>query len=125
MARDAVANKVFVASATTAVRYPTIYGTGVVASKGLAARGRRDELSGVGVGAERLIYKELAALLEAVQKKGKSYVDRFDTSVFDSDYVTGDVTPEYLQALEDARNDDAKSQRESSSRINIVGLHND
>jgi amidophosphoribosyltransferase len=125
MARDAGAKKVFFASAAPAVRYPNVYGIDMPAAKELIAHGRTDDQVGEWIGADRLIYQDLEDLIEAVQKKGKAYVDRFDTSVFDSDYVTGDVTPEYLQALEDARNDDAKSQRESSSRINIVGLHND
>ena len=75
------------------------------------------------LGTDRLIFQDLEDLIDAVQKKGKSHVDRFDTSVFDGQYVTGDVTPEYLQALEDRRNDGAKEQRAARSE-SILDLHN-
>jgi amidophosphoribosyltransferase len=58
-----------------------------------------------------------------VQKQGKSDVDRFDTSVFDSDYVTGDVTEAYLRRLEAMRNDAAKEARRNLGE-SIIELHN-
>jgi amidophosphoribosyltransferase len=60
-----------------------------------------------------------------VQKKGKSHVDRFDTSVFSGEYVTGDVNAAYLGNLEDQRSDDAKQQREAGLVHNVIGVHND
>jgi amidophosphoribosyltransferase len=35
----------------------------------------------------------------------------FDTSCFSGEYVTGDVTPEYLARLKGERSDEAKQQR--------------
>jgi amidophosphoribosyltransferase len=43
--------------------------------------------------------------------------------VFDGVYVTGDVTPEYLQALEANRNDVAKTAHGSFSE-NVIDLYN-
>ena len=61
------------------------------------------------IGADAVIYQALPDLIKAVQKKGKVDVDRFDTSVFDGDYVTGDVTPAYLSQLEHERNDETQA----------------
>ena len=70
------------------------------------------------------MYQDLKDLIDAVQKKGKTHVDRFDTSVFNGEYVTGDVTEQYLADLEAARNDTAKAERDACKGINVVGLHN-
>lgn len=70
-----------------------------------------------------MIYQDLEDLVDAVQKKGKSDVDRFDASVFNGDYVTGDVTPGYLSELECQRNDAAKGHG-SESAGSVIELHN-
>ena len=41
----------------------------------------------------------------------KARIEFFDTSCFSGEYVTGDVTPEYLANLERERSDDAKARR--------------
>ena len=123
MARDAGANKVYFASAAPPVRYPNVYGIDMPAASELVAHGRSDEEVGRLIGADHLIYQSLEDLIDAVQKKGKSRVDRFDASVFDGKYVTGDVTQDYLDRLETQRNDTAKQERESSAQ-SIIELHN-
>jgi amidophosphoribosyltransferase len=105
MARDAGARRVYFASASPPVRYPNVYGIDMPAASELVAHGRTEEEIRQVLGADRLIFQDLEDLIDAVQKKGKSDVDRFDTSVFDSDYVTGDVTEVYLRQLEAMRND--------------------
>lgn len=124
MARAAGANKVFFASAAPAVRYPNVYGIDMPAASELVAHGRTDDEVGEWIGADKLIYQDLEDLIDAVQKKGRTHVDRFDASVFNGEYVTGDVTEEYLAALEAARNDGAKAKRGAGKGINVVGLHN-
>jgi amidophosphoribosyltransferase len=123
MARDAGAHRVYFASAAPPVRFPNVYGIDMPAASELIAHGRTEEEVARELGADRLIFQELGDLIDAVQKKGKSHVDRFDTSVFDGFYVTGDVTPEYLQALEANRNDIAKSAYGSFSE-NVIDLYN-
>jgi len=108
MARDAGAKRVYFASAAPPVRYPNVYGIDMPAASELIAHGRSEEEICRLLGADGLIFQDLDDLIEAVQKKSKSDVDRFDTSVFDSEYVTGDVTPYYLDQLEQDRNDSAK-----------------
>jgi amidophosphoribosyltransferase len=87
------------------------------------AHGRSVEEVAQVLGADALIYQDLVDLIEAVQKRGRSHVDRFDCSVFDGDYVTGDVTTGYLEHLEANRNDHAKEARSRHSET-VIELHN-
>ncbi|AFL72710.1 amidophosphoribosyltransferase [Thiocystis violascens] len=119
MARDAGAHRVYFASAAPPVRYPNVYGIDMPAASELIAHGRTEEEVARELGTDGLIFQDLGDLIEAVQKKGKSHVDRFDTSVFDGVYVTGDVTPDYLASLEARRNDGAKDSRLSCSESAI------
>lgn len=124
MVRAAGAKKVFFASAAPAVRYPNVYGIDMPAATELVAHGRTEDEVGDWIGADKLIYQDLEDLIDAVQKKGKTHVDRFDTSVFDGDYVTGDVNDGYLNDLEAARNDAAKAEKEKKKAQAIISMHN-
>jgi len=123
MARDAGARRVYFASAAPPVRYPNVYGIDMPAASELVAHGRSEAEIEQELGADRLIFQDLPDLIEAVQKKSKSNVDRFDTSVFDGVYVTGDVTSDYLDDLERARNDSAKEQRSRCDET-VIELYN-
>ena len=124
MARDAGAKKVYFASAAPPVRYPNVYGIDMPAASELVAHGRTEEEVCEWIGADGLIYQDLEDLKEAVQKKGRTHVDRFDASVFDGEYVTGDVTEHYLEDLECSRNDDAKARKDAANGIDVLGVHN-
>jgi len=80
----------------------------------LIAHGRSDEEVAKSIGADWLVYQDLKDLVDAV-RKGNPHIERFDTSCFTGEYVTGDVTPEYLQALESQRNDENKQKMPRSS----------
>ncbi len=123
MARDAGARRVYFASAAPPVRYPNVYGIDMPAASELVAHGRNEEDVQQIIGADRLIYQDLDDLIEAVMKRGKSKVTRFDTSVFDGQYVTGDVSHRYLEQLELLRSDSAKQARQEAVECEI-GLHN-
>ncbi|MET0106109.1 MAG: amidophosphoribosyltransferase [Sedimenticola sp.] len=123
MARDAGANKVYFASAAPPVRYPNVYGIDMPSASELVAHGRTEEEVQEIIGADRLIFQDLEDLIAAVKKKDKSAVDRFDTSVFDGTYVTGDVNDQYLEQLELLRSDSAKQTRESTT-AGLLGIHN-
>ena len=124
MAREAGARKVYFASATPPVRYPNVYGIDMPAANELVAHGRSEEEVREIIGADRLIYQDLSDLIEAVQKKGKSAIQRFDTSVFDGDYVTGDVSADYLRQLELLRNDAARQEETGGGECQMVDLYN-
>ena len=62
------------------------------------------------IGADWLVYQDLEDLVAACQHDD-ARVAEFDTSCFSGEYVTGDVTPEYLKRLQGERSDEAKQQR--------------
>ena len=51
-----------------------------------------------------MIYQDLPALIRAVQAANPT-LEQFETSCFDGNYITGDVTSEYLGELETRRDD--------------------
>ena len=113
IARDAGARKVYFASAAPPVRFPNVYGIDMPAASELIANGRTTEEIRELIGADRLIYQDLHGLTRSV-RHSDSEITEFDTSCFSGVYVTGDVTPEYLQMLENQRSDAAKSERINS-----------
>ncbi|MDE1898229.1 MAG: amidophosphoribosyltransferase [Xanthomonadaceae bacterium] len=112
MARDVGARKVYFASAAPPVRYPNVYGIDMPAVSELVAHGRSEEEIRVLLGADGLIYQDLDDLIAAVAE-GNDKLARFDTSCFSGEYVTG-LDDGYLDALQTARSDDAKSRRRSA-----------
>jgi amidophosphoribosyltransferase len=76
----------------------------------LVAAGRSEEEIAKLIGADWLIYQDLEDLVSAV-RHDKARVEAFDTSCFSGEYVTGDITPEYLGRIERERSDDAKARR--------------
>ena len=123
LAREAGARKVYFASAAPPVRYPNVYGIDMPAASELVANGRDVQEIEKLIGADRLIYQDLNGLIRAV-RHGNSAITEFDTSCFSGEYVTGEVTPEYLDDLELRRNDAAKQKRSkgSSSDAKVVSL---
>ncbi len=122
MARDAGAKKVYFASAAPAVRYPNVYGIDMPTGSELIAHGRSEQEVCEAIGADWLVYQDLDDLIEAV-RKGSSTIERFDTSVFTGEYVTGDIGSDYLHDLQLIRNDAAKKERRDSDNEGI-DLHN-
>jgi amidophosphoribosyltransferase len=102
MARDAGARKVYFASAAPPVRFPNVYGIDMPSRKELIATGRSDEEICREIGADKLVYQDLDDLKAAVRKTNPD-IQYFDASCFDGDYITGDITSEYLDGIEAAR----------------------
>ena len=128
LAREAGARKVYFASAAPPVRYPNVYGIDMPAASELIANGRSVVEIQELIGADRLIYQDLQGLIRSV-RHDNSEISEFDTSCFSGEYVTGDITEEYLRQLEERRNDAAKrkgghkrSNNVGESRANVVAL---
>ncbi len=119
LAREAGASKVYFASAAPPVRYPNVYGIDMPAASELIANGRSVEEIQELIGADRLIYQDLHGLIRSV-RHDNSDITEFDTSCFSGEYVTGDVTEEYLHELEERRNDAAKQKRGGKNK-NLPG----
>lgn len=126
MARDAGASKVYFASAAPAVKYPNVYGIDMPSATELVAHGRSEEEVCELIGADWLIYQNLEDLILSCRDGNEDITD-FDCSVFNGQYVTGDITTEYLSALESERNDSSKQNKgkATSGEDDFVGLYND
>ncbi|MBI5162173.1 MAG: amidophosphoribosyltransferase [Micrococcales bacterium] len=98
MARAAGANKVTFTSAAPPVRYPHVYGINMPTREELVAAGRKIPEIATELGADHLIYQEVADMTSAILEG--SPLTELETSCFTGDYVTGSVTPEYLAWVE-------------------------
>ncbi|HDY7620731.1 TPA: amidophosphoribosyltransferase [Vibrio vulnificus] len=124
MARDSGAKKVFIVSAAPEVRFPNVYGIDMPSATELIAHGRDNETICKLIGADALIFQKLEDLVDAVGL-GNLDITKFDTSVFNGEYVTGDIDQQYLDFLDSMRNDDAKVQREIQQDLANLELHNE
>ena len=103
MARESGAKKVIFASAAPPVRFPNVYGIDMPTRSELVAYGRtHDEINEL-IGADQLIYQSVEDMKKAVQDINPN-IKNFEASCFDGNYITGDITEAYLDALEAARN---------------------
>jgi len=110
MAREAGAANVYFASACPAVRFPNVYGIDMPSAQELIAHNRSEEEICTEIGADWLVYQDLADLI-ASSREGNYEIDSFDTSVFTGEYITGDVDEAYLDSMHEARNDASKQFR--------------
>jgi amidophosphoribosyltransferase len=112
MARDSGARKVFFASAAPPVRFPNVYGIDMPTRAELIAAHRSEEEVAREIGADALVYQDLDDLKDAV-RRANPRLTSFETSCFDGVYITGDITSDYLRAIEirrDARRDSADDE---------------
>jgi len=124
LAREAGARKVYFASAAPPVRFPNVYGIDMPAASELIANGRDvDEIEEL-IGADRLLYQDLHGLIRSV-RHDNSEITEFDTSCFSGEYIAGDVTVEYLDKLEQRRNDDAKRRRRAKRKGLVTSENSD
>ena len=126
MARDAGAANVYFASAAPPVRYPNVYGIDMPSASELIAHNRSVEEVCELIGADWLVYQDLDDLIRC-SHDGNPHVDGFDCSVFNGEYITGDIDQSYLDRQEFLRSDDAQNERrvELQAEGGMVGLHND
>jgi amidophosphoribosyltransferase len=125
MARDAGARKVYMASAAPAVRFPNVYGIDMPTPTEFVAYNRTEEQVAKLIGADMLIYQQIDDLVQSAQE-GNQEIRRFDCSVFDGKYVTGDIDADYLQRLSLHRSDEMKQRRDAdfSTDPTVIELHN-
>lgn len=124
MAREAGAQKVYLASASPEIRYPNVYGIDMPSANELIAHDRNlDEISNL-IGADGLIFQKLEDLIEAV-KNESDHIDNFECSVFNGSYITNDVTKGYLSYIDQLRNDDSVQQKEISINLANIELYNE
>ena len=119
MAREAGARKVYMASAAPPVRFPNVYGIDMPTSKELVAYGRTVEEVREIIGADALIYQDVEGMKKAVGSLNPA-IAGFDASCFDGVYVTGDINPEDIARINEARIGQEDPLEETSrSRLSI------
>lgn len=118
MARDAGANKVYLASAAPPVRHPNVYGIDMPTRAELVAHGRTVEEIRQVIGCDALIYQDVDAMKQAVGKINPA-VKGFEASCFDGVYVTGDISEADVVALNEGRNAGAQEESQDTSRLSL------
>ncbi|QXZ10414.1 amidophosphoribosyltransferase [Comamonas sp. Y33R10-2] len=116
MARDAGANKVYLASAAPPVRHPNVYGIDMPTRSELVAYGRTVEEIRQVIGCDALIYQDVDAMKQTVGKINPK-VKGFEASCFDGVYVTGDISNDEVTALNEGRNRGGEEESEDTSRL--------
>jgi len=125
LARAAGARKVYMASAAPAVRFPNVYGIDMPSAGEFVAYNRTNEEVARVIGADWLVYQNTDDLV-ACAVEGNPRITRYECSIFDGDYVTGDIDDAYLERLSFNRNDLMKQRREAdySGDHSFIELHN-
>jgi amidophosphoribosyltransferase len=84
----------------------------------LVAHGRTvDEVREI-IGCDALIYQDVEGMKNAIGKLNPR-LDGFDASCFDGVYVTGDINPEDIARINEARIGQEDPLEESASRLSI------
>ena len=120
MARDSGAKNVYFASAAPEVRYPNVYGIDVPTVDELIAHDKSNEEVMHLIGADWLIFQSLEDVYKAINNAmdpNKSKIKRFEDSIFTGNYITGNVTKEYLVKLAESRNDVTKMKKRALNKL--------
>jgi amidophosphoribosyltransferase len=118
MARESGARRVFFASSAPPVRFPNVYGIDMPTRAELIAAHRTEDEVAAEIGADALIYQDLEALKDAVRQVNPKLAG-FETSCFDGVYVTGDVTSDYLNAIETRRDALRDSGEDEGAQLDL------
>jgi amidophosphoribosyltransferase len=118
MAREAGANKVYMASAAAPVKYPNVYGIDMPTRTELIANGRSTEEIRKMISADALIYQTIEGMKKAVGE-GNSRIRDFEASCFDGKYIAGGINAEYLDRMEANRNAAAGADEDPRNQMNL------
>ncbi|EGX53258.1 amidophosphoribosyltransferase [Orbilia oligospora] len=113
MAREAGANKVYLASCAPPIRNAHIYGIDLADRKELVAYNRSKSQVAQEIGADEVIYQTLPNLIKACASVNPS-IKNFEVGVFNGEYVTG-CDPAYFKHLEDLRGEKSKAKRKEAA----------
>jgi len=122
MARDSGAKKVIFASAAPPVIYPNVYGIDMPTRDELIAHGRTVEEVCREITADALVYQDIDALKQAISEVNPALTS-FEASCFDGVYITGDVSREYLDKLENERNNPTKAAKPEDAGRSQLNLN--
>jgi len=115
MAREAGARKVYLASAAPPVRYPNVYGIDMPTPTELIAHNRSIEEIREFIGADALIYQDVAAMKRVVAALNPK-LNGFEASCFDGVYITGDVSKEDFETMRSQRSAQGGDEEDGPGR---------
>jgi amidophosphoribosyltransferase len=119
MARDSGAKSVIFASAAPPVKFPNVYGIDMPTRNELIAYGRTEEEVCREITADALVYQDIDALKRSISDANPA-LKSFEASCFDGVYVTGDISRDYLDRIETARNaPDQESEDAVRSQLSL------
>jgi amidophosphoribosyltransferase len=118
MARDAGANKVYLASAAPPVRHPNVYGIDMPTKTELVAHNRTEEEIRQIIGCDALIYQDVDGMKRAVGSLS-TQLTGFEASCFDGVYVTGDITSDDVARINGERVGGAEEDQTDTSRLTL------
>ena len=119
MARESGAKRVIFASAAPPVKFPNVYGIDMPTRQELIAYGRSHEEIRREITADALVYQEVSAMRRAIADVNPR-LTHLEASCFDGEYITGDITRDYLDKLEAARNNPkARFEDAVTSQLNL------
>ena len=121
MARDAGARKVYMASAAPPVRFPNVYGIDMPTKDELIAHNRSTEEIRQYIGADALIYQDVAAMKKVVSALNPK-LQGFEASCFDGVYITGDISAADFDTLAAQRK--SQGDEEEGGDRSRLALHN-
>jgi amidophosphoribosyltransferase len=102
MVRECGARHIYLASYSPPLRHPCVYGIDMQTRTEFVARDRDEDQIARKIGVDKIIYQSLDDLKKAVRQENPK-LRNFCAACFDGNYVTGDVTPDMLKAIEDER----------------------
>ena len=117
MARDSGAKRVIFASAAPPVMFPNVYGIDMPTRAELIAYGRSTEEICREITADALVYQDIDALKSSISDINPA-LKTVEASCFDGIYVTGDISRDYLDRIEIARNN-PKAENEDAVRSQL------
>jgi amidophosphoribosyltransferase len=122
MARQAGANKVYMASAAAPVKFPNVYGIDMPTRSELIANNRGvDEIRQM-IGADALIYQTIEGMKKAVGE-GNSRIKDFEASCFDGRYIAGGINADYLDRMEANRSAKLAAEEQAQGGVNQMNLN--
>ncbi len=93
--RNCGAQKVYLASAAPQVRYPNVYGIDMPTYTELIAHKRNDTEIANALGVDQVFYQNLEDLKHSITDLNPA-IQCFDASCFNGEYITNDISDEYL-----------------------------
>jgi amidophosphoribosyltransferase len=100
------------------VRFPNVYGIDMPTRAELLAASRSEDEVAREIGADALVYQDLEELKDAV-RRANPRLTSFETSCFDGVYITGDITTDYLRAIEIQRHAKRDSSDDEAAQLDL------